>query len=145
MGMLIVHKTLPSSPYFIASVMDWYNQGGNDFILSMPQAIESHGTGQYQHSFGTRRFDHANNEALSRDFESVLVNGRGRQAQNDKLPLERFRVKSGETYRFRMANTGSESGLEISIDSHNIQVKAMIIKLSSFQNNYAVDIISNNA
>ena len=123
--MLVVHKVmpLPSTPYFIVSVMDWYNIGASEFDISNPVAIEFPGTGQYQQSNSTRRFGHDGVKVATRDFESVLVNGRGRLAQNDTLPLQRFHVVNDQQYRFRMAHTGSEYGLEISIDSHRLQVK----------------------
>ena len=121
--MLVVHKVMPSTSYFIVSVMDWYNIGASEFDISNPFSIEFPGTGQYQNSDITRRFGHDDVEAGSRDFESVLVNGRGRLAQTDTLPLQRFHVVNAQQYRFRMAHTGSEYGLEISIDSHHLQVK----------------------
>ena len=122
MGMFIVHQVLPSTHYFIVSVMDWYNKGRHEFDISNPTAIMSTGTGQYQRSDLTRRYGHDSFEAASRDFESILVNGRGRRAQNDKLPLQRFSVVNGQTYRFRMAHTGGEYGMVISIDSHRLKV-----------------------
>ena len=123
--MLVVHKVMPSTPYFIVSVMDWYNVGASEFDISNPAAIEFSGTGQYQHSGLDRRVGHDEVVAGTRDFESVLVNGRGRLAQNDTLPLQRFHVVNDQQYRFRMAHTGSEYGLEISIDSHRLQVQLL--------------------
>ena len=41
-----------------------------------------------------------------------------------EAPLEKFEVKLGETYRFRVINVGTMYQLRISVDDHNITVMA---------------------
>ena len=124
-GMIIVHERSnksPPIPSFHVLVTDWWNFEGNDLEISNPYGNSFKGSGQYQTSDLTRRYAHDNNDAGSVDFSSALINGRGRKVQTDKLPLQRFHVAQDKEYRFRMAHTGAEYGLEISIDNHNIEV-----------------------
>ena len=128
-GMLIVHPALPTMPYFIANVMDWWNFEGNDIEIANPYGNMYKGTGEFQEYVTNRRYSHDNNELGTVSYFSVLVNGRGRQILNEKYPLERFKVTKDNQYRFRMAHTGAELSLAVTIDSHKLQVNYSIKSL----------------
>ena len=57
-------------------------------------------------------------------YDGSLINGGGRW--NDlPLPLTTFKIKTGQKYRFRVTNTGSERGFVLSVDSHSFLVVAL--------------------
>ena len=125
-GMLIVHPALPTVPYFIATVMDWWKFEGNDVEIGNPYGNIYRGTGEYQSYEPHRRRAHDNNEVGSVTYFSVLVNSRGREIISRKHPLERFHVQKNRKYRFRMAHAGAEYPLAITIDGHKLQVSASL-------------------
>ena len=128
-GMLIVHPALPTMPYFIATVMDWWNFEGNDIEIANPYGNMYKGTGEFQEYVTNRRYSHDNNELGTVSYFSVLVNGRGRQILHEKYPLERFKVTKDNQHRFRMAHNGAELSLVVTIDSHKLQVNYFIESL----------------
>ena len=124
-GLLIVHTRLPPIPYFLATVMDWWYFEGNDLEISNPHGSMYQGTGEYQAHKLYRPRSQDNNAVGSVTYFSVLINGRGRENISRQYPLERFHVQKNQIYRFRMAHTGAEYPLAISIDTHKLQVSGV--------------------
>ena len=126
-GMLIVHDYEPVIPYFPVSLIDWSHSRGDtlrgDIPLSGPGAgnhflnfIPFPNVPSMRHTFG-------NQLDSVWPFYSILVNGRGRQMDwTEPWPLEVFVVNQTDKYRFRVAHTGSEYPMRISIDQHELTI-----------------------
>ena len=118
-GMLIIHDIEPVVPYFPMSVTDWVHTRGVSILADNPGGGEGSGNNyvdRIRHSF-------ANQQDSAFTFHSILVNGKGRQQDDaDPWPLEVFVVNEGDTARFRVAHTGIESALRISVDQHHLTI-----------------------
>ena len=128
-GMLIIHDTEPVMPYFPMSITDWVHTRGDDIRADTPS---TGGSGNNLLPFFSNvptidavRFSFANQLDSLFPFYSILVNGRGRHSDSvDPWPLEMFVVNAGDTSRFRVAHTGIESPLRISVDQHHLIIVA---------------------
>ena len=132
-GMLVVHKDEPEMPYYDMSVMDWGHtpaesvRSDNPFQTGDYQS-NAQGSGKHCLNFANRRFNFDNSIESMYPFESVLINGRGRQMHStEQWPLEVFEVegRSGRNnWRFHVAHTGTETALRVSVDQHMLTIVA---------------------
>ena len=56
---------------------------------------------------------------------SILINGRGRTAGNEKLPLEVFHIGDKKDTVFRLANAAVRFAFKVSVDDHKMIIEAM--------------------
>ena len=125
-GMLIIHNSEPAIPYFPMSVNEWVHARGDE-IRADDDDPSTGGAGNYFLTsyrglpIDSIRYSFSNQQDTSLPFYSILVNGRGREKDSvDPWPLEVFEVKQGDRYRFRVAHTGIENSLRISVDQHHL-------------------------
>lgn len=125
-GLLVVYPAVPETPYFLVTMGDWFHHTSTDTEITHPFAvdIEELGTGEFLVGYSYRDYSVDGIETNAFNFESGLINGRGRYGNNTS-PLAIFTVNSNVTYRFRIVNAGSEMGLDISIDNHSITLVAV--------------------
>ena len=122
--MLIVHDSQPVIPYFSVSVNEWLHARGDVIRADLPfagGAGNNYVTDFSAPTVDSLRYSFANQLDSLLPFYSILVNGKGREKDSvDPWPLEVFVVNQGDRYRFRVAHTGVESSLRISVDQHTL-------------------------
>ena len=125
-GLLIVHPYLPQLPEHHITVGDWTTLDSHTVHINDLDIldIDYPGTGQGYtlHDHRSVMLDGASVTTL--EWDSGLVNGRGRYESDQPFPLTTFRVVQGQQYRFRMVNVGSDFPLKVSIDGHRLRLVA---------------------
>ena len=126
-GMFIVHDYEPVIPYFPVSLIDWSHVKGDSARADIP--FGGPGAGNHFLNFSpfengpSVRTSFANGIDSGFLFYSILVNGRGRQMDwTEPWPLEVFVMNQTGKYRFRIAHTGSEHSMRVSIDQHELTI-----------------------
>ncbi|KAI0234761.1 Dihydrogeodin oxidase [Lamellibrachia satsuma] len=122
-GMLIIHRELPKLPEFLVTVQDWYHVPAGDADRLSPNRMAHVGTGDTYTSDEDRDMAVDNSEVTMRRYDASLINGKGRW-NDQQVPLTIFNVKVGQTYRFRVANTGCERGF---VDMEPLSVDSFMI------------------
>ena len=117
-GMLIMHAKLPSIPYFNVMIQDWIHR--DNIALGTDDTA---GTAPPSDGNPSLLTDDGNPFTIE-EFESGLINGRGRWNDN-QAPLITFTVMSGHQYRFRVVNSGLQQSLKFEIDNHQLQIVAI--------------------
>jgi len=121
-GLIIVHAVAPPIPYFNVVLQDWDHRDGVSAETEDPAYASNPGPGN---GFTLNPASiSADGNTLSIDLiDSVLINGKGRWNGN-LAPLTVFNVTQQQQYRFRVVNAGLAYGLQLSIDSHMLEIVA---------------------
>ena len=90
--------------------------------LTTPYHGEPRGSGSTYANAINRHVAVDGTELSSKTYVSTLINGRGRQKEDDLFPLSEFKVKQGQTYRFRMIHSGAEFAYEVKVDNHSLTI-----------------------
>ncbi|XP_078686410.1 uncharacterized protein LOC144919067 [Branchiostoma floridae x Branchiostoma belcheri] len=123
-GALIVHKgkhpIMPSVPVILH---DWYHVEATPYWISNMFRLEYGGDGAYELGAYERTFSHDGIKVSSREYNSALINGRGRFG-NNRAPLSTFTVPSGGSVNFRIIHVGPDYPFRFSVDQHELTVTA---------------------
>ncbi|XP_078664411.1 uncharacterized protein LOC144907345 isoform X1 [Branchiostoma floridae x Branchiostoma belcheri] len=123
-GALIVHKAkhpiMPSVPVILH---DWYHTEATPYWISNLFRLEHGGDGTYLLGAYERSFSQDGVKLSSREYNSALINGRGR-FRNNMAPLSTFTVPSGGSVNFRIIHVGPDYPFRFSVDQHELAVTA---------------------
>ena len=121
-GMLILHAFVPHIPYFNVFIQEWIHRDATAIAAEDPTtSYPGPGNG---FTLSPPYFTDDGNLFVLEQFESGLINGRGRW-NNNKAPLSTFIVTPGLQYRFRVVNGGLHHSLKFEIDNHSFLVVAL--------------------
>ena len=123
-GMFLVHEAVPAEPYFAVSVMDWNHKSATSLRVTDPYNGVNRGPGD---DYVDERYQDYIQDGVpitAVAWVSGIINGRGRMNE-DKFPLEHFVVEKGRHCRFKVCHTGAEYPFELSIDLHQIVIRAI--------------------
>ncbi|CAH1243344.1 Hypp7073 [Branchiostoma lanceolatum] len=123
-GALIVHKAKsPVMPSVPVMLQDWYHIEATPYWISNSFSLENGGDGEYLLGAYERGFSQDGVKISSREYNSGLINGRGR-FDNNKAPLSTFLVSSGGHVNFRLIHVGMDYPYRFSVDQHELTVTA---------------------
>lgn len=131
-GPLIVEEATPIAEYDrdeIVFLNDWFVEPSDQLLArllkgrDMKMGMDGMKMGKEDMKMGKDGMD------MKRDlgdvpFESALINGKGRFANDTKAPLAVLEAKKGETIRLRVINGSSTYQLRFRIDGHPLTVIA---------------------
>lgn len=119
-GMIVVHKKLPTIPYFSITVNDWSYASFESRALNDPFNCDNRENLQSTNSSVTT------NGFTAQDFDcglSSLFDGQNRRT-NAAIPLKEYIVNPNGRIRFRIVNTGVFFPFRLSIDGHKLYIVA---------------------
>ncbi|XP_031570019.1 laccase-4-like [Actinia tenebrosa] len=119
-GALIIHRSIPSVPYFVMMFSDWFLKHSTEIEISSPLRITRKGYGDMFYADQKRSYMFDGTLEGPIHYWSGLVNGKGRHG--NKAPLSIFTVKPGKKYVIHMINTGLAYPYRFFIHQHQLTV-----------------------
>ncbi|CAJ0585118.1 unnamed protein product, partial [Mesorhabditis spiculigera] len=124
-------RVQPSREYFTL-LQDWSNDDAGDTWLALKEKTMKwmYGMDQMEKCWEPTRVHDGGNVGGAIPFSAILFNDKGWHDQTDirtrpdKLPLETYRIKQGESILMRIVNGGLAQELMISIEGHNLTIVA---------------------